>query len=102
MKFLNIAHRGASVDAPENTPEAFRLALKYMTPVFLLSDSYIANSAEPWLIPDVDSLLRNRVEFAEAVPGEKFEPYRRDATTLARPWAIPGTPGLEHRVGGLT
>ena len=82
--------------------EAFRLAVKYMTPVFLLSDSYIANSAEPWLIPDVDSLLRYRVKYAEAVEGEAFEPYRRNPDTLSRPWAIPGTPGLEHRVGGLT
>ena len=82
--------------------EAFRLAVKYMTPVILLSDGYIANSAEPWRVPDVDSLIREHVEYATAEEGKKFEPYARDPETLARPWAIPGTPGLEHRVGGLT
>jgi 2-oxoglutarate ferredoxin oxidoreductase subunit alpha len=81
--------------------EAARVALTYRTPVFLLSDAYLANGAEPWLIPDVASLPPIEVEFAQAVEGEEFLPYRRDADTLARPWAIPGTPGLEHRVGGL-
>ncbi|HZT16799.1 MAG TPA: 2-oxoacid:acceptor oxidoreductase subunit alpha [Gaiellaceae bacterium] len=82
--------------------EAVRVALAYRTPVYLLSDAYLANGAEPWAIPDVASLEPIRVEFASAPPdGETFLPYRRDPETLARPWAIPGTPGLEHRVGGL-
>jgi 2-oxoglutarate ferredoxin oxidoreductase subunit alpha len=80
--------------------EAFRLAVRYMTPVIVLSDSFLANSAEPWLIPQVESLRRAPVSFHTVAEG--FEPYRRDADTLARPWAIPGTPGLEHRIGGLS
>src|SRR4051812_7627969 len=82
--------------------EAARIAVKYRTPVFLLSDAYLANGAEPWLIPDVDSLPDISVPFA-ARPneGDDFLPYLRDDQTLARPWAIPGTPGLEHRIGGL-
>jgi 2-oxoglutarate ferredoxin oxidoreductase subunit alpha len=79
--------------------EAFHLAVKYMTPVVVLSDTYLANAAEPWKIPDVASLPRHPVEFRRDPEG--FEPYLRDEDTLARPWAIPGTPGLEHRVGGL-
>jgi len=82
--------------------EAFRIAVRYMTPVVVLSDGYIANSAEPWRIPDVDSLERQPVEFADPIEIGEFQPYLRDPTTLARPWAIPGTPGLEHRIGGLT
>jgi 2-oxoglutarate ferredoxin oxidoreductase subunit alpha len=80
--------------------EAARIAVKYRTPVFLLSDAYLANGAEPWLIPDVASLPDISVPFAAANGGE-FLPYARDEQTLARPWAIPGTPGLEHRIGGL-
>jgi 2-oxoglutarate/2-oxoacid ferredoxin oxidoreductase subunit alpha len=80
--------------------EAVRVALTYRTPVYLLSDAYLANGAEPWQIPDVSSLEPIRVEFATA-DGEPFLPYKRDPDTLARPWAIPGTPGLEHRIGGL-
>jgi 2-oxoglutarate/2-oxoacid ferredoxin oxidoreductase subunit alpha len=80
--------------------EAERIALKYRTPVYLLSDAYLANGSEPWLIPDVASLPTLEVEFAQAGEGE-FQPYARDPQTLARPWAIPGTPGLEHRIGGL-
>jgi 2-oxoglutarate ferredoxin oxidoreductase subunit alpha len=83
--------------------EAARIAIKYRTPVFLLSDAYLANGSEPWLIPDADSLPDISVEFA-TMPnaGERgFLPYLRDAETLARPWAVPGTPGLEHRIGGL-
>jgi 2-oxoglutarate ferredoxin oxidoreductase subunit alpha len=80
--------------------EAARIALKYRTPVYLLSDAYLANGSEPWLIPDVGDLPDISTTFAEAT-GEVFEPYRRDPVTLARPWAIPGTPGLEHRIGGL-
>ena len=80
--------------------EAVRLAVKYRTPVYLLSDAYLANGSEPWLIPDVESLPDISTPFAEAGTGT-FEPYRRDPETLARPWAIPGTAGLEHRIGGL-
>jgi 2-oxoglutarate ferredoxin oxidoreductase subunit alpha len=79
--------------------EAFRLAVRYMTPVVVLSDSFLANSAEPWRIPDVDTLARHPVRLHTEPEG--FAPYRRDFETLARPWAIPGTPGLEHRIGGL-
>jgi 2-oxoglutarate ferredoxin oxidoreductase subunit alpha len=81
--------------------EAAQIAVRYMTPVMVLSDSYLANSAEPWKIPDVDTLPRNPIEFASG-DGEDFHPYARDEETLARPWAPPGTPGHEHRVGGLT
>jgi 2-oxoglutarate ferredoxin oxidoreductase subunit alpha len=80
--------------------EAARIALKYRTPVYLLSDAYLANGSEPWLIPDVASLPDISVPFAEAGE-EPFRPYGRDPDTLARPWAVPGTPGLEHRIGGL-
>jgi 2-oxoglutarate ferredoxin oxidoreductase subunit alpha len=82
--------------------EAFRIAVRYMTPVVLLSDGYLANSAEPWLIPDVDALERQTIEFARPPEVGEFQPYARHPETLARPWAIPGTPGLEHRIGGLT
>ena len=82
--------------------EAFEIAVEYMTPVVVLSDGYLANSAEPWKIPEVDSLTRKTVSFAEASEDSEFQPYQRNPDTLARPWAIPGTPGLEHRVGGLT
>ena len=82
--------------------EAVRLALKYRTPVMLLTDGYLANGAEPWRLPDVDALGDISVPFAtEPNHGEEFWPYVRDPETLARPWAIPGTPGLMHRVGGL-
>jgi len=80
--------------------EAFSIAIAHMTPVIVLSDSYLANSAEPWRIPDVAALARIDVDFARQV--EDFKPYARDPETLARPWAIPGTPGLEHRIGGLS
>ncbi|UCE85518.1 MAG: 2-oxoacid:acceptor oxidoreductase subunit alpha [Deltaproteobacteria bacterium] len=79
--------------------EAFHLAVKYMTPVAVLSDGYLANAAEPWRIPDVETLSRHPIRFRTDAKG--FAPYARDAETLARPWAIPGTPGLEHRIGGL-
>ncbi len=84
--------------------EAARIALTYRTPVVLLSDNYVANGSEPWLLPEVDSLPDLRVEFAtkpNSEDGKTFLPYLRDPETLARPWAIPGTPGLEHRIGGL-
>ena len=79
--------------------EATRIAIKYMVPVIILSDGYLANGAEPWKIPDVSELPEIPVNF-ETNP-ENFQPYRRDPQTLARPWAVPGTPGLEHRIGGL-
>jgi 2-oxoglutarate ferredoxin oxidoreductase subunit alpha len=79
--------------------EAFRLAVKYMTPVVVLSDSFLANSSEPWPIPDVASLRRDPVRLRTDPAG--FRPFARDRETLARPWAVPGTPGLEHRIGGL-
>jgi 2-oxoglutarate ferredoxin oxidoreductase subunit alpha len=82
--------------------EAVRIATKYRTPVYLLSDAYLANGAEPWLIPDPHELPDLTVEFAtEPNADGGFLPYLRDPDTLARAWAIPGTPGLEHRVGGL-
>jgi 2-oxoglutarate ferredoxin oxidoreductase subunit alpha len=87
--------------------EAVRIATKYRTPVFVLSDAYLANGSEPWLVPSVNSLPDLRVEFAtapnhEAADGSpEFWPYLRDPQTLARPWAIPGTAGLEHRIGGI-
>jgi 2-oxoglutarate ferredoxin oxidoreductase subunit alpha len=86
--------------------EAARIAVKYRTPVFLLSDGYLANGSEPWRIPDTASLpdLSQEFAFAAAGPeddGAEFEPFRRDPLTLARPWAVPGTPGLEHRIGGI-
>ncbi|MFS8105218.1 2-oxoacid:acceptor oxidoreductase subunit alpha [Lentzea alba] len=79
--------------------DATRIALKYRTPVLFLSDGAIANGSEPWLIPDVDTLPDLTVEFATDPEG--FQPYSRDPETLARPWAVPGTPGLQHRIGGL-
>jgi 2-oxoglutarate ferredoxin oxidoreductase subunit alpha len=83
--------------------EAARIALTYRTPVILLSDGYVANGSEPWLLPDVNELPDLRVEFATEPngPDGEYLPYLRDPQTLARPWAIPGTPGLEHRIGGL-
>ena len=82
--------------------EAARIALKYMTPVFFLSDNSIANGAEPWQIPEVATLpeIETRIE-NNGNNTQDFMPYARDEETLARPWAIPGTPGLEHRIGGL-
>lgn len=79
--------------------EASRIAIKYMTPVIFLSDGYLANGAEPWMIPDVDSLPDITPTFRTDPNG--FYPYLRDEQTLARPWALPGFPGLEHRIGGL-
>ncbi|MGW7352247.1 2-oxoacid:acceptor oxidoreductase subunit alpha [Streptomyces sp. Z26] len=87
--------------------DAARIALTYRTPVFLLSDGYLANGSEPWRVPEVDTLPDLRVQFAQAPNHqlddgtEVFWPYKRDPETLARPWAVPGTPGLEHRIGGI-
>lgn len=79
--------------------EAARIAIKYMTPVFFLSDGYLANGSEPWLIPNVNDLKDISPKFR--TDPENFLPYLRNAQTLAREWAIPGTPGLEHRIGGI-
>jgi 2-oxoglutarate/2-oxoacid ferredoxin oxidoreductase subunit alpha len=79
--------------------EASRIAIKYMVPVIILSDGYLANGAEPWKIPEVSQLPDIAVKF-ETNP-EGFRPYKRNPETLARPWAVPGTPGLEHRIGGI-
>ena len=82
--------------------EACRIALKHMTPVMLLTDGYLANGSEPWKIPQMDELDSIDVKFADAPNSkEEFLPYLRNEDTLARPWAIPGTEGLEHRVGGI-
>jgi 2-oxoglutarate ferredoxin oxidoreductase subunit alpha len=87
--------------------EAARIALTYRTPVFLLSDGYLANGSEPWRIPELDELPDLQVQFAQGPNhtledgSEVFWPYKRDPQTLARPWAVPGTPGLEHRIGGI-
>jgi 2-oxoglutarate ferredoxin oxidoreductase subunit alpha len=80
--------------------EAFTIATKYMTPVVLLSDGYIANGAEPWLVPDVSKLPKISISHPQHVEGQTFLPYQRDEN-LVRPWALPGTAGLEHRIGGL-
>ena len=117
---LNMALYGRHAEAPlpvvaayrpshcfEAAIEAARIALKYRTPVILLSDGYIANGAEPWLLPDVNELPDISVPFATELNHrrddgtEEFWPYLRDPETLARPWAIPGTPGLMHRIGGI-
>jgi 2-oxoglutarate/2-oxoacid ferredoxin oxidoreductase subunit alpha len=79
--------------------EAARIAVEYRTPVFLLSDAYLANGSEPWLLPNVDEIPVIDPAFAQ--PNGDFQPYLRDERTLARPWAIPGVAGLEHRIGGL-
>jgi 2-oxoglutarate ferredoxin oxidoreductase subunit alpha len=89
--------------------EAVRIAVKYRTPVIILSDGYLANGSEPWRIPDVANLPKLRDEFSFSSPNEwrtdgdkpVFSPFLRNPETLARPWAIPGTPGLEHRIGGI-
>ena len=87
-------------DCFETAIEAARIAVKYRTPVFLLSDAYLANGSEPWLLPNLDEIAPIDPTFA-AANGDDFQPYARDEQTLARPWAIPGTVGLEHRIGGL-
>jgi 2-oxoglutarate ferredoxin oxidoreductase subunit alpha len=82
--------------------EAARIAIKYRTPVFLLSDAYLANGSEPWLLPDLSELPDISSPLATTTNSNgDFMPYLRDPETLARPWAVPGTPGLEHRIGGL-
>ena len=82
--------------------EASRIALKYMTPVILLSDNYIATGSEPWRLPDVNEINEIDTNLTKSVnTNEGFYPYLRDMETFGRPWAVPGVPGLEHRVGGL-
>jgi 2-oxoglutarate ferredoxin oxidoreductase subunit alpha len=99
----------APSDCFEIALEAVRIATKYRTPVIILSDGYLANGSEPWRIPTVADLPKLRDEFSFASPNEwrgddgkpEFKPFLRGSKTLARPWAIPGTPGLEHRIGGI-
>jgi 2-oxoglutarate/2-oxoacid ferredoxin oxidoreductase subunit alpha len=102
---IPVVAASSPADCFDATIEACRIALTYRTPVVLLSDGYLANSAEPWRLPEVEDLpdLRSTVGFATEPNGEDggFLPYKRDPETLARPWAVPGTPGLEHRVGGI-
>ena len=96
-------------DCFDTAIEAVRIAAKYRTPVIILSDGYLANGSEPWRVPDVAGLPKLRDEFSFASPGDwldangktDFRPYQRDPDTLVRPWAIPGTPDLEHRIGGI-
>jgi 2-oxoglutarate ferredoxin oxidoreductase subunit alpha len=96
-------------DCFDTAIEAVRIATKYRTPVIILSDGYLANGSEPWRIPEVAGLPRLRDEFSFSCPDEwrdadgktEFQPFRRDPGTLAPPWAVPGTPGLEHRIGGI-
>ena len=87
-------------DCFETVFEATRLAIEFMTPVLFLSDGYIANGAEPWRFPQSADLKEIEVKFATEKNGEKYLPYKRDEK-LSRPWAIPGTKGLEHRIGGI-
>ncbi|MEV6183221.1 2-oxoacid:acceptor oxidoreductase subunit alpha [Streptomyces sp. NPDC052015] len=101
-----IAPRTAA-DCFDTVLEAARIALVHRTPVMLLSDGYLANGSEPWRVPEVEELPDLRVQFAQGPNhtlddgSEVFWPYKRDPQTLARPWAVPGTPGLEHRIGGI-
>ncbi len=99
---MPIVAAATPADAFDAAREAMRLAVEFMTPVFLLSDGYIANGAEPWLIPDISTLEPIKYSHLKEPNGENGEvlPYLRDER-LVRPWPIPGTPGLEHRVGGL-
>jgi len=104
---LPVVAASTPADCFHSAIEAARLAIKYRTPVILLTDGYLANGSEPWLIPDLDSLPDISSSFAtepnatDATGAPMFLPYLRDEATLARPWAIPGTAGLEHRLGGL-
>src|SRR5205809_1287531 len=96
---LAVLAAATATDCFDVAIEAVRLATTYMTPVILLSDAFLAHAAEPWRIPDLDRLPRFPVRFRTEPAG--FHPFLRDAETLPRPWARPGTPGLEHRIGGL-
>jgi 2-oxoglutarate/2-oxoacid ferredoxin oxidoreductase subunit alpha len=96
---LPVVAAASPADCFDTALEAWRIALRYMTPVVMLSDAFLANGAEPWRIPDLDALPDLRV--ANRTDKEGFYPYLREESTLARPWVVPGTPGLEHRIGGL-
>jgi len=96
---IAVISASSPTDCFEVAIEAARIAIKYMTPVMLMSDGYLANAAEPWKIPDAESLPRFPVQHQQPVEG--FKPSLRDADTLARAWAKPGTQGLEHRIGGI-
>jgi 2-oxoglutarate ferredoxin oxidoreductase subunit alpha len=106
---LPVVAPSSPADCFSTAIEATRLAVKYRTPVIVLSDGYLANGSEPWLIPDTESLpdLTQDVRFATADDWRDedgkidFRPYQRDLETMARPWAVPGTAGLEHRIGGI-
>jgi 2-oxoglutarate ferredoxin oxidoreductase subunit alpha len=106
---LPVVAPASPADCFETAIEATRLAVKYRTPVIVLSDGYLANGSEPWLIPAVADLpdLTQDVQFATADDWRDedgkidFRPYQRDLQTMARPWAVPGTAGLEHRIGGI-
>jgi 2-oxoglutarate ferredoxin oxidoreductase subunit alpha len=96
---MPVVAAASPADCFDTAMEACRIALQYMVPVILLSDGYIANGSEPWKLPKLEDLPDLRVDYRTEAEG--FLPYERDEETLARPWAIPGTPGLEHRIGGL-
>jgi 2-oxoglutarate ferredoxin oxidoreductase subunit alpha len=96
---LPILAASSPADCFDVALEAFRIAVRHTTPVFVLSESHIAQGAEPWRIPELDKL--EPISVIHPVDPDSFLPYRRDEATLGRPWAIPGTPGLEHRLGGL-
>jgi 2-oxoglutarate ferredoxin oxidoreductase subunit alpha len=111
---LNLAVYGRNSESPvvvlaATTPShcfeaaytAVKLAIEHMTPVILLSDGFLANGSEPWKVPQLDQLPAIQVKHPTAPQNGRFHPYMRDPETLVRPWAIPGTPGLEHRIGGL-
>ncbi len=97
---MPVISASSPADCFETVFEACRIAVDFMTPVMFLSDGYIANGAEPWRFPQESDLKEIKVSFAKEKNGEKFLPYKRDEK-LSRPWAVPGTPGLEHRIGGL-
>ncbi|MCB8945864.1 MAG: 2-oxoacid:acceptor oxidoreductase subunit alpha [Ardenticatenaceae bacterium] len=101
---LPILAPNSPADCFNTAVEAARLAVRATTPVFILSDGFLANSSEPWLIPDADTIAPIEVHHPQGRSNgdEPFMPYKRDPETMARPWAIPGTPGLEHRLGGLS
>src|SRR2546430_1931707 len=96
---LAVIAAATAVDCFEVAIEAVRIATTYMTPVIVLSDAYLAHAAEPWRLPEATALPRFPVRFRTDPTG--FHPFVRDPATLARAWAVPGTPGLEHRIGGL-
>ena len=98
---LPIVSTSTPSDAFDAAFEAARIAIKYMTPVILMTDGYIATSSEPWRLPDLKALPDIGRPYATAEDDEPFLPYKRDPETMAREWAVPGQPGLEHRIGGL-